>query len=140
MRYVVIDTNVIVSALLAQDHSQSVPFAILEAVFLGELTPVLSKDIMAEYVSVLNREKFGFNKELVKTVLDELKEQGVWVTPEKTKKVLPDPKDVCFYEAAAVYEDMGVCLVTGNMKHYPDCPFAVTPAQMKERLVPTLPL
>ena len=69
MRYVVIDTNVIVSALLAQDRRRSVPFAILEAVFLGKITPVLSKDIMAEYVSVLNRAKFGFNKELVKTIL-----------------------------------------------------------------------
>ncbi len=45
MRYVVIDTNVIVSALLAQDRRRSVPFAILEAVFLGKITPVLSKDI-----------------------------------------------------------------------------------------------
>ena len=61
MRYVVIDTNVIVSALLAQDHQRSVPFAILEAVFLGKITPVLSKDIMTEYMSVLNRDKFGFN-------------------------------------------------------------------------------
>ncbi len=135
MRYVVIDTNIIVSALLAQDRQRSVPFAILESVFLGKLTPVLSKEIMAEYVSVLNREKFGFNQELVKTILEELKMQGVWVTPNKTKKVLPDPKDVCFYEAAVIYEDIGVCLVTGNMRHYPDCSFAVTPAQLKERLV-----
>ena len=134
MRYVVIDTNVIVSALLAQDRQRSVPFAILESVFLGKITPVLSKEIMAEYVSVLNRDKFGFNKELVKTILEELKVQGVWVTPNRIKKVLPDPKDVCFYEAAAIYEDIGVCLVTGNMRHYPDCSFAVTPAQLKERL------
>ena len=134
MRYVVIDTNVIISALLAQDRQRSVPFAILESVFLGKITPVLSKEIMAEYVSVLNREKFGFNQELVKTILEELKMQGVWVTPNKTKKVLPDPKDVCFYEAAVIYEDIGVCLVTGNMRHYPDCSFAVTPAQLKERL------
>ena len=134
MRYVVIDTNVIVSALLAQDRQRSVPFAILESVFLGKITPVLSKEIMAEYVSVLNREKFGFNQELVKTILEELKMQGVWVTPNKTKKVLSDPKDVCFYEAAVIYEDIGVCLVTGNMRHYPDCSFAVTPAQLKERL------
>ena len=82
MRYVVIDTNVIVSALLAQDRQRSVPFAILESVFLGKITPVLSKEIMAEYVSVLNREKFGFNKELVKTILEELKVQGVWVTSQ----------------------------------------------------------
>ena len=134
MRYVVIDTNVIVSALLAQDRQRSVPFAILESVFLGKITPVLSKEIMAEYVSVLNRDKFGFNKELVKTILEELKVQGVWVTPNRTKKVLPDPKDDCFYEAAVIYEDIGVCLVTGNMRHYPDCSFAVTPAQLKERL------
>lgn len=134
MRYVVIDTNVIVSALLAQDRQRSVPFAILESVFLGKITPVLSKEIMAEYVSVLNRDKFGFNQELVKTILEELKAQGVWVTPNRTKKVLPDPKDVCFYETAVIYEDIGVCLVTGNMRHYPDCSFAVTPAQLKERL------
>ena len=134
MHYVVIDTNVIVSALLAQDHQRSVPFAILEAVFLGKITPVLSKDIMAEYVSVLKRDKFGFNKELVKTVLAEMKEQGVWITPAKSEKELPDPKDACFYEAATIYEDMGVCLVTGNMRHFPNCPFAVTPAQLKERL------
>ena len=134
MRYVVIDTNVIVSALLAQDRRRSVPFAILEAVFLGKITPVLSKDIMAEYVSVLNRAKFGFNKELVKTILVEIKAQGVWVNPEKTGKELPDQKDVCFYEAATIYEDMGLCLVTGKMKHFPDSPFAVTPTQLKERL------
>ena len=134
MHYVVIDTNVIVSALLAQDRQHSVPFAILEAAFLGKITPVLSKDIMAEYVSVLNREKFGFNKDLVKMILAALREQAVVVNPSKTKKSLPDPKDACFYEAAAIYEDLGVFLVTGNMKHFPDCPFAVTPAWMKEKL------
>ena len=134
MRYVVIDTNVIVSALLAQDHQRSVPFAILEAVFLGKITPVLSKDIMAEYVSVLNRKKFGFDKGLVKTILVELEKQGVMVNPAKMEKSLPDPKDACFYEAAAIYENLGVFLVTGNMKHFPDCPFAVTPAQLKEKL------
>ena len=134
MRYVVIDTNVIVSALLAQDHQKSAPFAVLEAVFLGKITPVLSKEIMSEYVSVLNREKFGFNKGWVKTILVELREQGVMVHPTKKEKELPDPKDVCFYEAAAIYEDAGVLLVTGNMKHFPDCPFAVTPAQLKEKL------
>jgi len=134
MQFVVIDTNVIVSALLAQDHKRSVPFAILEAVFLGKITPVFSKAIMAEYVAVLNREKFGFNKEWVKVILAELTKQAVMVNPPKTKKVLPDPKDVCFYEAATIYEDSGVFLVTGNMKHFPDCPFAVTPTQLKEKL------
>ncbi len=134
MHYVVIDTNVIVSALLAQDHRQSIPFTILEAVFLGKITPVLSKDIVAEYISVLNREKFGFDKDRVNTILAELMSQAVMVSPIKTELKLHDPKDVCFYEAAAIYKDLGVFLVTGNMKHFPECPFAVTPAQLKERL------
>ncbi len=134
MHYVVIDTNVIVSALLAQDHQQSIPFTILEAVFLGKITPVLSKDIEAEYISVLNREKFGFDKDRVNTILAELMSQAVMVSPIKTELKLHDPKDVCFYEAAAIYKDLGVFLVTGNMKHFPECPFAVTPAQLKERL------
>lgn len=134
MHYVVIDTNVIVSALLAQDRRHSVPFAILEAVYLGKITPVLSKDIMAEYVSVLNRERFGFDKEGVKVFLAEMTKQAVIVNPAKAKRVLPDPKDVCFYEAAVIYEDVGGYLVTGNMKHFPGCSFAVTPAQLKEKL------
>lgn len=134
MHYVVIDTNVIVSALLAQDHRQSIPFTILEAVFLGKITPVLSKDIVAEYISVLNREKFGFDKDRVNTILAELMSQAVMVSPIKTELKLHDPKDVCFYEAAAIYKDLGVFLVTGNMKHFPECPFAVTPAELKERL------
>jgi len=134
MQFVVIDTNVIVSALLAQDHKRSLPFAILEAVFLGKITPVFSKAIMAEYVAVLNREKFGFNKEWVKVILAELTKQAVMVNPSKTPKELPDAKDICFYEAAVIYEDLGVFLVTGNMKHFPDCPFAMTPTQLKEKL------
>ena len=85
-------------------------------------------------MSVLNRKKFGFDKGLVKTILVELEKQGVMVNPAKMEKSLPDPKDACFYEAAAIYENLGVFLVTGNMKHFPDCPFAVTPAQLKEKL------
>ena len=60
------------------------------------------------------------------------------INPPKTEKSLPDPKDRCFYGAALVYRDMGGLLVTGNLKHFPDCPFAVTPAQLKEKLEESL--
>lgn len=134
MNYVVIDTNVIVSALLAENRNKSVPFSILQAVFEGKITPVLSEPIMAEYTEVLAREKFGFNQGLVFTLLSELRKQAVFIHPPKTDKALPDSKDVCFYEAAMVYENIGVFLVTGNMKHFPDCRFALTPAMLKEKL------
>ena len=52
MQYVVIDTNVIVSAMLAKDISQSVPFSVLSAVFMGKITPVVTVAILNEYKDV----------------------------------------------------------------------------------------
>lgn len=57
MRCAVIDTNVIVSALLKWD---SVPGKVLQAVFEGNVIPVYNEDILNEYRLVLNREKFHF--------------------------------------------------------------------------------
>lgn len=134
MHYVVIDTNVIVSALLAIDNQQSIPLSIVAAVFAGKITPILSPNIMDEYRDVLAREKFGFDQRKIELFLSELKTQSVFVNPPTTHKTLPDLKDLCFYEAANVYKDVGGLLVTGNIKHFPDCPFAITPAQLKEKL------
>lgn len=106
----------------------------MTAVFTGKIIPILSPDILDEYRDVLAREKFGFDQRKIEVLLSELKPQSVFVNPPKTHQSLPDPKDVCFYEAALVYENIGGLLVTGNTKHYPNCPFSVTPTQLKERL------
>lgn len=134
MNYVVIDTSVIVSAFLALNRPESITMSIIKAVFTGRITPVLTVSIMEEYKNVLAREKFGFDQKLVEVFLSEFKSQAVFVNPPTSHRSLPDPKDVCFYEAALVYENIGGLLVTGNTKHYPNCPFSVTPAQLKERL------
>ena len=52
--YAVIDTNVLVSALLRWD---SVPGAVLEQALVGSIVPLLSDEIMAEYEEVLWRKK-----------------------------------------------------------------------------------
>lgn len=98
---------------------------------MGRVKPILSEAIMKEYHEVLTRKKFGFNKEKIDIFLFELKSQSVFINPPKLKVVLPDAKDLCFYEAAVVYENVGGLLVTGNTKHFPGCSFAVTPAQLK---------
>ena len=134
MNFVVIDTNVIVSAFLASDKQNSVPYSVLHAVFTGRITPVLTNSILEEYRDVLSRKKFGFDQEMIESVLLELKMQSVFINPPATPRVLPDPKDKRFYDAAIVYESVGGLLVTGNVRHYPDCAFVVTPAQLKERL------
>lgn len=134
MIFAVIDTNVIVSALLAQNRNDSAPFSILSAVFRGVIIPVISNAILKEYQEVLNREKFGFDKKKIERFLDQFKVQASIINPPHINKTLPDKKDICFYDAAMVYLELGGILITGNIKHFPDCPFAVTPAQIKEKL------
>ena len=50
--YAVIDTNVLVSAMLKWN---SVPGVVLQLAFDGSVVPVLNRDIMAEYREVLSR-------------------------------------------------------------------------------------
>lgn len=53
--YVVIDTNVLVSALLKHN---SIPGAVIDLAFDGPITPVLNAEIEKEYRDVLSRPKF----------------------------------------------------------------------------------
>ncbi len=55
--YVVIDTNVLVSAVL---KSHSVPGSIVELAFDGPIIPILNEAIEKEYREVLSRPKFLF--------------------------------------------------------------------------------
>lgn len=57
IRYGVIDTNVLVSAML---KGNSVPGLVLKHVFSGNLIPVFNDKILEEYREVLYRKKFSF--------------------------------------------------------------------------------
>lgn len=95
VRYGVIDTNVLVSAMLRWN---SVPGRVLRHVFGGELIPVFNGESLAEYREVLLRKKFHFPEEAVDTVLKSLQEQGISIDAEKRDIDLPDEKDIVFYE------------------------------------------
>ena len=62
--YAVIDTNVIVSALLAR-NPQSATIKVLEAFWQGKIVPLVNDEIIDEYDEVLRRPKFRFHEELV---------------------------------------------------------------------------
>lgn len=128
MIYAVIDTNVLVSAMLKWS---SVPGTIIELALSGKLTPVLHDEIVAEYRAVLMRDKFCLTKEIVADVIDTFEEYGEYIVPHKATVELPDPKDVIFY--TTVMEKRKVAdayLVTGNIKHFPSEDFIVTPREM----------
>ena len=110
---VVLDTNVVVSALL---NSFGVPGRVLDLVLAGELTAAYDDRILAEWREVLRRKKFGFPARDVKTLLGFVEVEGLGVNPPPLGAKLPDPDDVPFLEVAHAAD---ATLVTGNTKHYP---------------------
>ena len=126
--YAVIDTNVLVSAMLKWD---SVPGNIMELAFSGPVIPVLNDEIFNEYREVLLRPKFRLTEEIVNDVLEAINERGIIVDAHTLDIELPDPKDRIFYEVVMEErKDEDTYLVTGNIKHFPVKPFIVTPRQM----------
>lgn len=129
--YAVIDTNVLISALLSKNED-SATVRVMDAVFDGRITPLYHPDIMAEYDEVLHRKKFRFQEKLIQTVLRAVRQFGVEVFPRPTGTVLADMDDLIFYEVAMEKRTDNAYLVTGNQKHYPIRRFIVTPAEMME--------
>lgn len=126
--YAVIDTNVLVSALLRWD---SVPGAVLEQALVGSIIPLLSEEIMEEYEKVLRRAKFPFKEQDIETVTEGIRLRGVFLDPEKVEEKLPDLKDVVFYAVTMeARKDREAYLVTGNIRHFPVKPYVVTPREM----------
>lgn len=72
--YAVIDTNVLVSAMLS---AESVPGAVAAEAMAGRIIPLISDDILAEYEAVLNRRKFRFDRGAVKDMIDTIVRRGI---------------------------------------------------------------
>ncbi len=129
MRYfAVLDTNVLVSALL---NKSSVPAMILDEAADGRIAPLYDDDILAEYEDVLHRKKFPFAERDIRAVIEAIKSRGIHVEAGAVDVTLPDMDDVIFY--AVVMEkrkETDAYLVTGNLKHFPKEPFIVTPREM----------
>jgi putative PIN family toxin of toxin-antitoxin system len=126
--YAVLDTNVLVSALL---KTGSVPSQIAAEALYGDIIPILNDDIMEEYEAVLSRPKFRFAPKTVQIFLDELKKRAIYSDQGLLEDEIPDPKDVVFY--AVLMEkrkEDDAYLVTGNLKHFPVRPYVVTPREM----------
>src|SRR5574344_87593 len=130
MHYIVIDTNVLVSALITRNEL-SPTVRILRMLAQGKIVPVYSKEILEEYRQVLRREKVKLDGQIVDALIKDIAENGIEITRFKkiTEKIL-DPKDVVFYLVTVSSLKENTMLVTGNGKHFPVKPFIVTPAQL----------
>jgi len=116
MDKLVLDTNVIVSALIGKGN----PRRILELVFEKKAALYLSPSTMNEYVNVLRREKFSRYRDFyheAHNVLSILKRISVSIQPAIRLNVCPDADDNKFLELAV--EVNANYLITGNKKHFP---------------------
>jgi uncharacterized protein len=112
MQKLILDTNVIVSALI----SNAIPTKILFEIVLTQKVEVcLSDEIFAEYVEVLNRKKFAQYAEFkvrADIVLSKIREISKFYKSDRKIEILSDESDNKFLELAAI--SSADYLITGN--------------------------
>jgi putative PIN family toxin of toxin-antitoxin system len=125
MIYVVIDTNVLVSALITK-NPEAATAKVVRLLLEQEFVPLYDADIIAEYEDVLHRSKFPILKETADALISFIIENGIESSRVDFEESMPDEDDRVFYEVSLSQEDS--FLVTGNLKHYPTSPCVITPA------------
>jgi len=107
---VVLDTNVLVSALLVP---ASPPARVLRQFRDGRWNMVVSGSILEEYARFLRRKKFGLPVALVDDTLHEIERRSISVIPSRHFDAVPhDPSDNEFLDVAV--EAGAECIVSGD--------------------------
>ncbi|MCM1136212.1 MAG: putative toxin-antitoxin system toxin component, PIN family [Clostridium sp.] len=120
---IVLDTNVLVSALWSSD---SKPAGIVNAVLGRRFTACYDYRIINEYYNVLRRPKFHFSEWEIQSLLEFITSNGISVVPAPLPDIyFADKTDRKFYEVAAFCHAR---LITGNIKHYPQDSCVITVA------------
>jgi putative PIN family toxin of toxin-antitoxin system len=93
----VIDTNVLVSALLS---SEGYPNSVWSKVVVGEYTLYYSNEIFHEYVDVLFRAKLRIVENEREDMLSFIQRHGIKISPAKSNSEFADEDDRVFYDVA----------------------------------------
>ena len=111
---IVLDTNVLVSALLKPN---GLPAAVLMLVLSGKVQLCISETIFSEYEDVLRRPRLKRPPDVVAHALASLRKSGQFVSPTHAVNECSDADDNAFLECAEAAE--ADYLVTGNQRHFP---------------------
>jgi uncharacterized protein len=133
MRFLILDTNIIVSAAIKPDSKPA--RIVLDWVLRGPVQIATCPSVAAEYRTVSAYPKFagyGFPPQW----LERLIQEGLQLPePEQWTQPLPDATDGPFL---ALAHAAGAWLVTGNLKHFPEAArngvTVVSPAEYLDRL------
>lgn len=118
----VIDTNVLVSALLKK---KSIPSLVVENALVGTFEYLISEELLIEYREVLLRPKFGFPLALVDDFIMYFLESAEIMSSIPQDLKSSDPKDQKILDLAASQD---AYLVTGNLKHFEAYDKAISPS------------
>lgn len=124
---IVLDTNVLVSALL---NASGAPAQVLNLALDGKVVILYSNSILDEYFQVLNGEKFSFTPALVDPLLDFFRYEGELTVNDPSSEAFTDKDDKKFYEVLVSGE--GNYLIPGNLKYYPQDLRIVSPGHFIE--------
>lgn len=124
----ILDTNVIISALLAK-NSTTPPKIIYNSALDDNHLMLVSQEILYEYARVLRYEKFSFSTEKIHSTIQDITEKAISITPTPSDTKLPDPKDQPFYDLVTTKSAGTPTLITGNLKHFPKAHFVMSPRQ-----------
>ena len=114
MTRVVVDTNVIVSALLVPSGTQA---SILLLALRGDIALYISPPVLAEYEEVLRRPRLKLQPRHIEAALGSIREVAHLVEATQTVSISIHESDNRFLECAeAAAADY---LVTGNTRHFP---------------------
>ena len=131
MTYAVIDTNVLVSALITRNPDAATA-KVVKLLLEQEFVPLYDADIIAEYEDVLHRSKFPILSDVADSLISFIIENGIEASRASFAEPMPDEDDRAFYEVTLSKEDS--FLVTGNLKHYPTSPRVIAPTHFLEVL------
>jgi len=131
MKKTVIDTNVLISAMLGKSGP---PWDILDLLEKEQLKVLVTEEIFKEYVRVTRYNKFKFTDELRNKTLGYIA-RFIVQNPKIQRSIsgVPDD-DLKFVHAALEYD--ADCLITGNTKHFApvlNVIKVVTPAEFIKR-------
>jgi predicted nucleic acid-binding protein len=83
----VVDTNVIVSALLSK-KDDAATVQVFRAMLEGQFIPLYHEEILTEYEDVLRRPKFHLSEDMIRTVISSVKRYGIEVFPQPTGDIM----------------------------------------------------
>jgi len=124
---VVIDTNILVSALWSRDGA---PAKVISLILNDALVPCYDYRIINEYRAVLERPKFGFSNSEVNALLEWIESIGRSIVAKPCNINFIDEADKKFYEVAKFCHAK---LITGNIKHFPDDPDVMSVSEFLEQ-------